>query len=142
MDDQASKHYIPIVKAVTEKRLVYGVALVPEKVDIQKDIMDADVIQGAAHEFLAAYQVNTQLGVQHKEYHHDLSLVESFIAPVDFQLGDRMVTKGSWVVCVKVHSDTIWDKVKKGELTGFSVKGVAKVIHLTQSKPEPAAAAA
>ncbi len=50
-------------------------------------------------------------------------LVESAMAPHDMVIGGKPVTKGSWFAAYKVTDPEVWGKVKKGELTGFSIRG-------------------
>ncbi|MCG6197727.1 terminase, partial [Anoxybacillus sp. LAT_38] len=62
---------------------------------------------------------------------HDLEadegyVVESYIAPVDMQLGDQTIKKGSWVAGVKVTNAETWVAIEKGEITGFSMWGIGK----------------
>ena len=39
-------------------------------------------------------------------------------------LGYENIPKGSWFVSYKVDNDDLWDKVKNGEVLGFSVEGL------------------
>lgn len=52
-------------------------------------------------------------------------VVESYIAPADFQIENQAVKKGSWLLGV-VWSDEMFNKIKKGERTGFSMFGRAR----------------
>lgn len=113
-----------------DQQLVTGVVLVPEVADAHGDIISAEVIQAAAHQFLAEYNTSTTLGIMHKDMDPPLELVESYIAPSDFVLGSQMITKGSWVITVHVIDSEVWGKVKDGKLTGFSIGGKAQVEHL------------
>ena len=116
-----------------EKRLVTGVVLEPEVVDAQKDWEPSEVIEKAAHAFLANYNRpstdgGTILGINHKVFDDiGVELVESSIAHDDYHLGGsskaKKVKKGSWVMTVHVSSDKTWNDVKTGKLTGFSVAG-------------------
>lgn len=110
--------------AATEKRLVYGIVLEPETVDSQGDIYSADEIERAAHGFMADYQ---NVGHMHRALVNDgVEVVESFIAPVDLAMGDQTVKAGTWVLGVRIASDTLWEQVKSGELTGLSIGGYAE----------------
>jgi len=123
------KLYFPIEKASDEKQIVTGVVLVPETVDAQGDIISRDVIEKAAFEFLAAFGKQTKLGLQHnsfKKQEDRFSLAESYIAPMDFVLGTKTVTAGSWVMSVRIHDAKIWKSVKDGKITGFSIGGRAR----------------
>jgi DNA adenine methylase len=127
-----TKLFIPLTKAVADKRMITGVVLVPEQVDAHGDIYDADVIAKAAHDFLAGYNAGNEVALMHKDFKRDFDLLESYVAPVDFALGDTSVKAGTWIITVRVNEDKIWDKVKKGEITGFSIGGKAKVKQLKE----------
>ena len=119
--------FVPIVKANLEERTITGVVLQPEVVDAQGDIMSADVIRDAAHKFLAAHNRTTKLGLMHKNFKPNFELFESYVTPVDLVIGDNHVKAGSWIIVVHVLVKKIWDQVKAGKLTGFSIGGKAKV---------------
>jgi hypothetical protein len=123
----------PITKVDEERRLIYGVVLEPGVVDAQKEWERPETIERAAHRFLAAYNVETELGIQHKVFGDlGLELVESYVAPQDLDfdgalVGDAVIRKGSWVLVVHVTDDALWQTVKDGGITGFSMGGVATV---------------
>lgn len=123
--------HCPIVKSDDEERLITGMVLVPETVDAQGDIISADAIKQAAHDFLARYNRETEMGVQHKTFNEQAELVESYLAPVPFTLEGRLILQGTWMITVHVTDDAIWEKVKEGGITGFSIGGTAKVRRLT-----------
>ncbi len=128
--DEGMSVFIPIAKAIEEEQTVSGVVLKPETTDAQGDIYSADVIREAAFKFLANYNKDTKLGHQHKDFKNwrdRFALVESYVAPHDFVLGDTIVTTGSWVMTVKVLDSKIWEMVKAGKITGFSIGGKARV---------------
>jgi len=130
-EDTESKLYIPIAKANAEEQTVTGVVLQPEVTDAQGDIYSADVIRKAAHKFLSNYNKATKLGLQHKNFKKQFDLVECYTAPQSLIINGKTIKEGSWIMTVKVLSAAIWKKVKKGEITGFSIGGKAKVRKLT-----------
>jgi len=119
--------FVPLLKANKEEQTVTGVVLQPEIVDAQGDVMSADVIRKAAHKFLASYNKATKLGLQHKDFKKRFELLESYLAPQEFVLKERIVKEGSWIMTVRVVDSKIWKKVKDGKITGFSIGGRAKV---------------
>ena len=120
---ESVEKFVPIHKLDEEHRLVYGVVYSPDEVDAQGDFARAPVIEKMAHVFMAQFQ---KTDVMHDEVDRsEILVVESYIAPVDFTMGDQEVTKGSWVLVTKILDDDIWEKVKKGELTGYSMGGAA-----------------
>lgn len=133
-DQDNAKLFIPIAKADLDQRTVTGVVLQPEVIDGQGDIMSAEVIKKAAYRFLADYNKSTQIGLMHKDFKQRFELVECYITPQDLKINGVEVPEGSWVITVRVLDKDVWDKVKKGELTGFSIGGKARVVKLKPNK--------
>ena len=119
--------FVEFTKANNEDQTVTGVVLQPEEVDAHGDIMSADVIKKAAHTFLAKFNRATKLGLMHKDFTKNFELLESYLAPQNITIADKVVKEGSWIITVKVKDATIWKQVKEGKLTGFSIGGKAKV---------------
>lgn len=112
--------YTPIKKVDAAKRLVTGVVLEPDTVDLQGDVITADEIRKAMERYMEKSQ---KIGRQHESCAR-ASVVECYIANADFLLdGMELVRKGSWVLTVKFHDDTIWRDIVSGKLTGFSIGG-------------------
>lgn len=124
---------IRITKADKARQIVYGVVYEPDVEDAHEDTMTADEIEKAAHGFMErqnTYNIDKQ---------HDLDadkgyVVESYIAPVDMQLGDQEIKKGSWVAGVKVLDDDTWEQIEKGEITGFSMFGAGKRVEVEEEE--------
>ena len=49
------------------------------------------------------------------------SVVESYIAPVDMQMGETIIKAGSWLSVLQFTDDDIWSEVKSGNYTGVSI---------------------
>lgn len=125
--------YVALSMKNVEKRIVMGEVLIPDEVDQQDEIYDADVIENAAH----GWMINSQKrGIQHTEtggaVNEKVSLVESYIAPVEFELNGRVIKQGTWIVGYKINDDDLWEDVKAGKYTGFSIGGTALVEKLAE----------
>lgn len=119
---------MPILKKHEEKRLVTGIILEPETVDGQGDVVGSEVIESAAHNFLSKYNRETQMGLLHKMFGEiGVELVESWISPMDMELGGEKVKEGTWMMTCRVLDDLVWSKIKNGGITGFSIGGTALV---------------
>jgi hypothetical protein len=116
---------IVIAKADKAKQIVYGVVYEPDVVDAHGDFMTAEEIEKAAHAFMESQHTHN-IDKQHDLEADEGYVVESYIAPVDMQLGDQEIKKGSWVAGVKVTNAETWAAIEKGEITGFSMWGVGK----------------
>lgn len=116
---------VRIVKADApeEQRYLLGIVLEPDVVDSQNDIYDAEEIRKSAHTFLTTYR---NIGLQHVAIVNGLAeIVESYIAPVDMEIGGTVVKKGTWLLGVHVIDDALWEACKDGTLTGLSIGGLA-----------------
>ncbi len=111
------KKYVHIIKG--DQQIVYGVVSEPDTVDLQGDRLSKAEIRKACHKFMVESQ---RIGKEH-EGPAKADIIESYIAPVDFKCNDQVVKVGSWVMAVKIHDPQLWDAVKKGEITGFSIAG-------------------
>lgn len=113
---------IPLLKSGDE-RYVYGIVLEPETVDAQKDIYSAAEVRDAAHRFMEEYQ---NIGLMHRGLVNDgVKILESYVAPTEFEVGGTLVKKGTWLLAVRVQDEKLWQQVKAGELGGFSIGGTA-----------------
>lgn len=116
-----------VLKATNkDKRLVYCVVAEPDAVDLQDDTWTADEIEKTAH----AYAVNCRVvGDAHrKDKSGNLvvapaDVVESYIAPVDFEVEGEKVLKGSWVVVIKANDSALWQNILDGQYDGVSIGG-------------------
>lgn len=106
-----------------DKRIVYGIVLEPETADSQGDIYSAAEIEQAAHLFVSDYE---NIGAMHKALVNDgAEMVESYLAPCSFDMGGQHVIQGTWIMAIHITSDSLWEQVKSGELTGLSIGGFA-----------------
>lgn len=126
IEKEAPLQVVPcrVLKAVPDRRLVYGVVLAPNEVDLQNHTMTERGVEYAAHHYLGS---NGIMGIRHTAP-ADAVCVESYIAPVDFEMNGQIVLAGSWVLVSYVRSDELWAKILSGDYTGYSVGGFGKTI--------------
>lgn len=118
-----------------DEHYVLGIVLEPETIDAQDDIYSADEIRKAAHLFLEEYG---GVGLMHQVSVADrVKIVESYLAPVDFMIGDVPVKKGTWLLGLHVLDDALWADVKAGRLTGLSIGGSARRLPSAAPPKEP-----
>jgi len=111
-----------------EERYVLGIVLEPliemGKVDVQADTYSAEEVRKACHTFMADFG---NMGLQHQIYvNGKVKVLENWIATDDCLISGQSVTKGTWLMGVRVVDDDLWSAVKDGKLTGFSIGGYAK----------------
>ncbi len=103
------------------ERFVMGIVYEPDTKDSEGDWATAEEIRQAAYTFMESgqiYKINHDKGAS-------IHVLESFIAPVDYEVEGEQVKKGSWLLGSRVLDDDIWEKIEKGELTGYSMAGEA-----------------
>lgn len=127
---QSITKQIPITKVDLERRLVYGIVLEPgdpEHVDAQGDWLKPEEIEQSCHNFMKRYRAQeTKMRLQHEQDAPKVSMVECYIAPADFVLGEQAVKQGSWIVASHIDDNQLWEQVKSNELTGYSIGGVGE----------------
>lgn len=125
------KKKLKVAKADQKKQLIYGVVLEPNSLDSQDDFMLPDQVEKAAHTYMkkvvrgkasvSKLQHRTQGFFKGKA---SVVPVQSFIAPIDFSYdGKEMVKKGTWVMCLHVEDQNVWDDVMNNKYTGLSIGG-------------------
>ena len=122
---RATKRTLKLARNSVQKdqQYVLGIVLEPDIVDAQNDTYDADAIRGAFEKFAEEYR---NVGLMHKQVINDkVKIVDNYIAPSDFQLGDTTIKKGTWLMGVRVQDPALWSEVKDGAITGFSIGGSA-----------------
>lgn len=124
---------VRLLKRDEAQQIVYGVVYEPDVVDAHGDFMDAEEIEKAAHVFLKEFR---NIDKQHDFTSKVGEVIESYIAPADFELGGQTVTKGTWMMAVKVVDD-VWQSIQKGEYTGFSLAGYGNVEKAQETPQEP-----
>lgn len=122
MPSSVAKRSVQLLKS-DEQRYVLGVVLEPEVIDAQHDIYSEDEVRKSAHTFMTEYR---NAGLQHQTLVNDkVRIVESYLTPADMDLNGQAVKKGTWLMGMVIDDDTIWEAVKSGAITGFSIGGSA-----------------
>lgn len=111
-----------IIQADQAKRVVVAIVQEPEVPTLNGHIYSAEVIQTAAWEFLARYGT---VGYMHRDFDGNGEVVESWVAPADMVINQRMVPKGSWVIAMRISPER-FQEVLDGKITGVSLGGVAQ----------------
>lgn len=112
-----------ILRQDQEKHLVTGIVYAPMEEDTWGTFMNAEEIEKAAHWFMRNGSRNSD--IQHSfEPNRDCSVVESWIARSDEEIGGETVKTGTWLMTVEITDPEIWGKITRGEITGLSMGGV------------------
>ena len=122
------KTTMPIIKQANEElKQATFVVLPVDEVDLHGDIYDANEVRKACHNFNTYCR---KANLLHLIDTTTFSIVESYIAPVEMQIGEKIIKAGNWISVLQFHNDDIWTDVKEGKFTGVSICGTATVIDL------------
>lgn len=128
------KHEVELKEVDTEKRILMGAALVPNKQIYRRNEKDEEyyiyfsekTVRKASELFLMRSNQNNAT-YEHKDKLEGLSVVESWI--IDDEKSDKSrlygfdLPKGTWMISMKVNNDEVWKDVKEGKVKGFSIEG-------------------
>ncbi len=121
-----------IVKADKDNHYVTGVVYEPMTEDAHGNYMTEAEITKAAYWFA---KNGNQCDIQHNfEKLENSAVVESYVTKCDVEIEGQPIKKGTWMMTVEIDNDT-FEKVEKGELTGFSMGGVGKYSQIDVELP-------
>lgn len=106
--------------ADAEQRIVWAEVYAPNVPDSDGEYMDAEGIRKMAYEFMQRMELDSVDSMHNNVLCEGCCVVESFIARKD----DPDFIEGAWVVGMHVDNDDLWEKIKKGEINGFSMEAV------------------
>lgn len=118
-----------------ERRMLYGAALIPEKLILRIDKnneeyymkFERDTIERLAHDFYKKNLHHTT-NLQHQYPVTGVTIVESWLkegnSDKSLALGLSDLPDGTWFIGAKVDDDSVWEEVKSGAIRGFSIEGM------------------
>ena len=117
-----------------EKHMLYGAALIPDK-DIYRNNGEQEFyinfskesIERMSQDFMKEYR-QYEIKTDHEDVANEVCVVESWLVSDSYKdksnaLGIN-VPEGTWMVGLKVNNIDTWERVKAGELKGFSVESM------------------
>jgi hypothetical protein len=119
----------------SEKKMVVGPAMIPDlyipRVDKNKNVyyvyFTAETIKMIAEKYMRYKYIDNNDTEHNGEAAEDVYVVESWIkedqSDKSNKYGYQDLPIGTWFVSMKVRNPEVWERVKKGELKGFSVSG-------------------
>jgi len=126
-----NKKTVPIAKIDEEKQYVFGWANIAIRAnseqieDYQGDIIDPDVLEEAAYQFVEFYRAG---GEMHNGQGAVAVMIESVMLTkekqADMGIPEGYVPEGWWIG-FHVLDSAVWEKVKSGEYSMFSIEGEA-----------------
>lgn len=129
-----SKHKIELKTMDEEKRLVVGLALVPDKKIYRNNggfeyniTFSKDTVRKAAEKYLKSLKIHNAT-IEHEMEVDGVYLTESWIVEDvnkdKTALYDLNAPEGAWAVSMRIENDEVWQDVKAGKYLGFSIEGI------------------
>jgi hypothetical protein len=113
---------VPILK-FDDQQIITGVVMEPFSTDTQGDRVLPPEIEKAMFSWAEGTKA---IGLQHQSLITDaITVLENWIAREDSVINGQPVTKGSWLMSLRINDDSLWAAVKSGAISGFSIGGVA-----------------
>ncbi|NRA78750.1 MAG: hypothetical protein HRU18_11120 [Pseudoalteromonas sp.] len=128
-----SKHKVEFKAVDSDKRIVVGYALIPDKKIYRKRgdyeyniLFSKETVQKASELYLKRLK-NNNTTLEHESFTSGVSVVESWVTEdlekdkINLYGVDPIL--GGWAVKMKVYNDKVWQEVKEGKYMGFSIEG-------------------
>ena len=126
--------YGKIIQKSEEGHLVTGIVYEPMTEDTDGNYMTAEEIEKTAHWYL---KNGKNVDIQHcYEAADGVDVVESYVTKSDTKIGNENIKPGTWIMTMEVRNDGIWNKIEKGEITGFSMGGFGSEDLFRKNKKE------
>ena len=129
-----SEHKVELKTIDEDKRLVIGLALVPNKLIYRRNkgfeyniTFSEQTVRKASEKYLKSLKLHNTT-VAHETEIEGVFLTESWIVEDPKQdktaLYGLEAPKGAWAVSMRVENDDLWNKIKGGDYLGFSIEGM------------------
>ena len=133
-----------------EKHMVYGAVLRPDfpiyRYDGENEYyleFTSESIERMARDYMMNYRQGN-VTIQHEEYANEVFMVESWIKQdmdkdKSVSVGlDKSLPIGTWFCGFYVNNNDVWERIKSGELKGFSVEAMIDLEDFAKVKKEDA----
>ena len=131
-----------------EKHMVYGAVLRPDFPIYRNDgeneyylEFTSESIERMARDYMMNYRQGN-VTIQHEEYANEVFMVESWIKQdmdkdKSVSVGlDKSLPIGTWFCGFYVNNNDVWERIKSGELKGFSVEAMIDLEDFAKVKKE------
>ena len=130
-----------------DRRIISGPAMIADMPIYRKDdklgeyyvVFDKAGIQSIVEKFSAkGFMQKFNMFHDDQQQVSDVTIFNSFVT--DSSLGVKApdgfddLAEGSWFISAKVNNDAVWQKVKSGEIKGFSVEGLFAYLPVSKVK--------
>lgn len=126
-----------------EKHIVMGAVLVPNKLIYRNQDgeefyiqFSKETIEKLAYDYLRSDRVYS-FTQQHEDVADNIYVVETWLKTSENDKSKEYgidVPIGTWMMAAKVENEEIWQKIKAGEMTGFSIEAFVNLSEINLNK--------
>lgn len=134
---------VPVFLEGKEKHVIVGPALVPDKPIYRNQdgeefyiTFSRETIEKMAHKFISSGSV-WSFSEQHSKGLGGIAVVESWVTGSKNDKASEYgfdVPDGTWMVMAKVNDIELWDKIKSGEVKGYSIEAMVGLDEITLNR--------
>ena len=130
-----SKHKVEFKTVDSEKRIIVGLALVPDKPIYRRRgdydyniVFSKETVRKASELYLKRLKLNNATLEHDEQMTSGVSVIESWI--VEDPQRDKTAlyglnaVEGAWAVVMKIDNEKVWADVKSGKYLGLSIEGM------------------
>jgi len=130
-----------------ERRIISGPAMIADMPIYRKDdklgeyyvVFDKYGIQSIVEKFSAkGFMQKFNMFHDDQQQVSDVTIFNSFVTDstlgINAPAGFEDTAEGSWFISAKVNNDAVWQKVKSGDIKGFSVEGLFAYLPVSKVK--------
>jgi hypothetical protein len=131
--DKTSKSFKFEEVKTADKQMIYGPALIPNKLILRKteanEYYSVYFSEATVEKCAKAYMSKSfnSFSVDHENDIKNVNIIENWlVTDPDNDKANAIgfkVPKGTWMVGAKIENEGIWERIKAGELKGFSIEG-------------------
>ena len=129
-----NEHKVEFKTIDADKRIVVGLALVPDKKIYRRNkdyeyniVFSKETVRKASELYLKKLKLNNAT-LEHKSLTSGVSVIESWVVEDTEKdktsLYNLYAPLGAWAVTMKIYNDDVWEDVKAGKYLGFSIEGI------------------
>ena len=113
---------LTVISKDVEGKEIFGIVLVPEEKDGDKDSYFKEAIREACYEFNKDF-MNQSYRHNHLLTKNQVSIIESYIAPCEIKIGEEVIKEGTWLMRSSIDDEELRKEVREGKIKGFSIGG-------------------
>ena len=107
-----------------DEQIICGIIYETDEIDTDGDTANMEEILKASNYFMEKV---LKYKLMHKYNFTKIKLLQNVVAPTSFEMKGRTIQRGTWYQICHILDKEVWNDIKSGKITGFSMAGTATV---------------